>query len=82
MRLHVQLAQGIDEKCGAAADFIAQHGNARAGHVKRFHDDVLQFVAQELFDGVFIFLADLGIIGQDANGAEAGGFVAILAGRK
>ena len=82
VRLQIQLAQRIHEKCGAAADFIAQHGNARAGHVKSFNDDILQLVAQELLDGVFVFLPDLRIIGEHANGAEAGGVIAILARSK
>ena len=82
VRLQIQFAQRIHEKRGAAADFVAQHGNARAGHVKGFDDDVLQLVAQKLFDGVLVFLPDLGIIGQHADGAEAGGFIAVLARSK
>ena len=67
----IQLAQRIHEERGAAADFVAQHGDARARHVEGFNDHVLQFVAQELFDGAFVFRLDFGIIGQHADGAEA-----------
>ena len=79
VRLQIQLAQRIHEKRRAAADFVAQHGNARAGHVKGFDDDVLQLVAQKLFDGALVFLLDFGIVGQHADGAESGGFIAVLA---
>ncbi len=78
VRLQIELAQRIHEKRGAAADFVTQHGNAGAGDVKSFDDDVLQLVAQKLFDGVLVFLSDLGIIGKHANGAETRGFIAVL----
>jgi len=80
--LHIELAQRIHEECGAASDFITQHGNAGAGHIKRFDDDVFQFVAQKLFDGAFVFLTHLGVIGEHANGTEAGGFISALARRE
>ena len=50
VRLQIQLAERVHEERRAPADFVAQQRDARAGHVKGLHDDVFQFVAQELLD--------------------------------
>ena len=69
--LNVQLAQRIHEKCSAPAHLVAQQGNARARLVERFHDHILQFIAQELFDRAFILFLHFGVIGQQTNRVES-----------
>ena len=69
--VNVQLAQRIHEECGAAAHLVAQQSHARARLVERFDDDVFQFIAQKLFDGAFVLFLHFGVIGQQADGAEA-----------
>ena len=38
--------------------------------VEGFDDDILEFVAQELFDGALVLRFDFGVIGQYADGAK------------
>ena len=45
------------------------HTGARM--VERFDHHVFQFFAQKLFDRAFVLFLHLGVIGQQANGAEA-----------
>ena len=78
VRLQIQLAERIHEERRAPADFLAQQRDSRARHVERLHDDIFQFVAQELLDGALVLLLDFGVIGQHADGAETVRFFAAL----
>ncbi len=66
----IQFVQRVHEKCCAAAEFFAQHGNACLRMVKCFHNHVLELVSQEIFHGGFVQLRHFGVIGQQSDGAE------------
>ncbi len=77
-----QIAQRVDKERGAAADFIAEQGNASASVVKRFDNDVLEFIAKILFDGRFVLFLDFGIIREDSDGVEALAAAAFIGGEQ
>src|SRR6185437_4976179 len=68
------LAERIHEEGGAPADFFAQQGDAGAGMIEGFDDDVFELFAQELLDGAFVLFLYLGVIGQKSGGAKAARF--------
>ena len=61
----------VDEEGGAAIDAGAQHAQTFVGGVPGFDDDVVQFVAQEVFDHAFVARFDFEEIGEHAHGREA-----------
>ena len=75
-----QIAQRINEERGTAADFIAEQGNAGAGVVVGFDDDVLEFVTQILLDGRFVLFFDFGEIREHSDGVKAFAGTAFVGG--
>ena len=65
-----EAAGRIDEERRAAAHFVAQQRHAGARLIEGFDDHVFEFFAQKLLDGGFVLFLHLGIIGQQADGAE------------
>ena len=80
--LEFQIAQGIDEEGGAAADFVAQQGDAGACVVEGLDDDIFEFIAEILFDGGFVLFLNFSVVGKDANGAEFLAAVTLVGGEK
>ena len=70
-RSHFEAAGRIDEERGAAADFLTQQRDSGARLIERFDDHVFEFFAEKLLDGGFVFFLHLGVIGEQADGAEA-----------
>src|SRR5258708_19497877 len=64
------MGERIHEKGSAPADFVAQERDASAGVVVSLDNDIFEFFAEELFDGDFVLLFDLGEIGENTDGAE------------
>src|SRR5260370_28333672 len=58
------------EKGRAPADFVAQERDASAGVVVSLDNAIVEFFAEQLFDGGFVLLFDLGEIGENTDGAE------------
>ena len=77
-----QFMQRIHKKRCPAAHFIAQHGNPCARMVKRFHDDVFQFFAQELFNRRFVLFFHFRVIRQHADGPELFTATALVCSKK
>ena len=57
----------MDQERGPAIDIGAQQTHAFVGRVPRLHDDVVQFVAQEVFDNALVMRFDFEKIGQHAD---------------
>ena len=62
----------MDEERGAAIDSGAQHAQAFVGCVPGFDDDVVEFVAQEIFDHALVAWFDFEEVGEHAYRREAG----------
>ena len=62
---------GMNEERGASVDVGAQHAQAFVGRVPGFDDDVVQFVAQEVFDHALVARFDFEEVGQHADRREA-----------
>ena len=77
-----QVAEGIDEESGAAADFVAQQRDTGAGVVVGFDDDVFELIAEILLDSGFVLFLDFGVIGEHADGAEFLAAVTFVGGKK
>ena len=80
--IQLQIAQRIDKERGAAADFLAQHADARARMVVGFHHDIFQFLAQILLDGGFVLLLHFRVIRQHSDGAKILAAVPFVGGKK
>ena len=61
----------MDEEGGAAIDAGAQHAQAFVRGVPGFHHDVIQFVAQEVFDYALVARLHFEEVGKHANRGEA-----------
>ena len=69
--VHVESASRIHEERRASTYFFAQQRDAGAGLIERFDDDVLELLAEKLLDRGFVFFLDFGVVGEQAEGAEA-----------
>src|SRR5271156_2574149 len=69
-RSQIQFVQRVHEERRASAHLIAQQRNSRARLVERFHDHVLQFIAQKLFDRAFVLFLHLGVVRQQSHRAK------------
>ncbi len=78
----LEIFGGVDEESGAAADFVAQEGDAGASVIKSFDHDVFEFIAEILFDGRFVVLGDFGVIGEHTDGAEIVAGATFVGGEK
>src|SRR5258706_3597932 len=63
----LEIFGGVDEESGAAADFVAQEGDAGASVIKTFDYDAFAFIAETLFDCRFVVLGVFGVIGKHAD---------------
>ena len=61
----------MDQERGAAVDAGAQHAEAFVGCVPGLDDDVVEFVAQEVFDDAFVARLDFEEVGEHAYRSEA-----------
>ena len=62
---------GMNQESCAAIDAGAQHAQAFIGGVPGFDDDVVQFIAQEVFDHALVTRLDFQEVGEHAYGREA-----------
>ena len=60
---------GMDQECRASIDVGAQQAQAFVGGVPRLDDDVVQFVAQEVFDHALVARLDFEKIGEHSGGS-------------
>ena len=61
---------GMHQEGRAAIDVAAQQAQAFIGRVPRLHHDVVEFVAQEVFDHALVLRFDFEEIRQHAHGSE------------
>ncbi len=61
----------MNQEGGAAVNVAAQQAQAFVGRIPRLHDNVVQFVAQEVVDHVLIAAFDFKEIGEHADGSAA-----------
>src|SRR6185437_13699678 len=66
-----QMAERIDEECGASAHLFAKQRNASASVVKGFDDNIFEFVAKKLLNCAFVLFLHFGVIGENADGAKS-----------
>ena len=60
---------GMNEECGAAIDVGAQQAQTFVGSIPRLHHDIVQLVAQEIIDHMFVAIVDFKKVGQHAGGS-------------
>jgi hypothetical protein len=59
-----------------------QHGDAGSGDVEGIDYDILELIAQKLFDGGFVALLHLDVIGENADGAKTAFWRGTVGGEK
>ncbi len=61
----------MDQEGSAAVDSGTQHAQAFVGGIPGFHDDIVQFIAQEVFDHSFIARLHFEEVREHAHGRKA-----------
>ena len=61
----------MHEKCGPTVHVGAEKTQALVRRIPRFHHDVIQFIAQEIFDYPFIACLHFKEISQYTSGSQA-----------
>jgi hypothetical protein len=58
---------GMDQKCGAAIDVATEQAQAFVGGIPGFDDDVVEFVAEKVFDHALVLRFDFEEVGEHAD---------------